>query len=262
MGVPPQRQPERAQLLPDHEATVDSEPVRRCGGGPIKRNKTFVFGTYEGIRDRRQAAATTALPPTAAEVAGDFSHLNRIKQLVNPADNTPFPGNRIPTSLFDPAARKLLTFIPVVQSGGLQAVGPNPRDSDLFMVRWDLTMTSKQSLFAHYLNETSQENPALAYSSNIAGWTGQKLGPRFQNRRYQSHLDFVAGSSGSNDARLRSYSLNTPTVTRTPEELGISGMPMYTDGGSPQFSISGRAAVGLRRSRQIRFERLPGSGKH
>src|SRR5262245_26535380 len=104
-----------------------------AAGGPIRRNRMFVFGTYEGIRDRRQAATTNALPPTAAERAGDFSHLNGVKQLVNPADGTPFAGNRIPVSLFDPAARKLLEFVPAVQSGGIQAVGPNPRNSDLYM---------------------------------------------------------------------------------------------------------------------------------
>jgi hypothetical protein len=224
-----------------------------AAGGPIIRNKTFIFGTYEGIRDRRQAAATNALPPTAAEIAGDFSHLNGVKQLVNPADNSPFPGNRIPTSLFDPAARKLLSFIPVVSSGGIQAVGPNPRDSDLYMFRWDLTMTSKQSLFAHYyLNQTSQENPALAYSSNIAGWTGQKQGPRFQNAGINHTWTLSPALLAQTTLGFtRSYSLNTPTITRTPEELGISGMPMYTDGGSPQFSVSGR--VDLRSGGPVKF---------
>ena len=217
-----------------------------AAGGPIVRNKTFVFGTYEGIRDRRQAAATSALPPTAAELNGDFSALTT-KALVNPAGNAPFPGNRIPASLFDPAARKILSLVPTAATAGtlVQAVGPNPRNSDLYMVRWDLMMTQKQSLFAHYyLNETSQENPALAYSSNIAGWTGQKLGPRFQNAGI-NHT-YAISPSLLNQLTLgftRSFSLNTPTVTRTPEELGITGMPMYTDGGSPQFGVSGRLTL-------------------
>lgn len=224
-----------------------------AAGGPIIRNRMFVFGTYEGIRDRRQAATTNAFPTTAAERTGDFSHLNGVKQLVNPADGTPFPGNRIPTSLFDPTALKLLEFVPVVQSGSIQAVGPNPRDSDLFMLRWDLTINQKQSLFAHYyFNETSQENPALAYSSNIAGWTGQKQGPRFQNaginHTWTISPTFLAQTTLG---YTRSYSLNTPTITRTPEELGISGMPTYTDGGSPQFTVNGR--IDLRSGGPVKF---------
>ena len=217
-----------------------------AAGGPIVRNKTFIFGTYEGIRDRRQAAATSALPPTQAELNGDFSALTT-RQLVNPSGNIPFPGNRIPPSLFDPAARKILTFVPVATTAGalVQAVGPNPRNSDLYMLRWDLAMTQKQNLFAHYyLNETSQENPALAFSSNIAGWAGQKLGPRFQNAGI-NHV-YALSPTLLNQLTLgftRSFSLNTPTVTRTPEELGIAGMPMYTDGGSPQFGVSGRLTL-------------------
>lgn len=224
-----------------------------AAGGPIRRNKMFVFGTYEGIRDRRQAATTTALPPTAAERAGDFSHLNGVKQLVNPAGGTPFPGNRIPTALFDPAARKLLDFVPVVQSGGLQALGSNPRNSDLFMLRWDLILTQKQTLFAHYyLNQTRQENPSLAYGSNIAGWTGQRLGPRFHNAGI-NHTWTLSPTllAQTTLGYTRSYSLSTPTVTRTPEGLGILGMPMYTDGGSPQFNVSGR--MNLRSGGPVKF---------
>jgi hypothetical protein len=213
-------------------------------GGPILRNRTFVFGSYEGIRDRRQAATTTALPPTPAEATGDFSHLNGVKQLVNPADNTPFPGNRIPTSLFDPVAVKILEFVPQA-NGALQAVGASPRDSNLVMVRWDLLLTSSQNLFAHYfLNQNRNESPTLAYGSNIAGWTGQELGPRFQNAGI-NHT-WTLTPSLLNQLTLgftRSYSLSTPTVTRNPAELGIQGMPMYTDGGSPQFNVSGRFSL-------------------
>jgi hypothetical protein len=224
-----------------------------AAGGPIRRNRMFVFGAYESIRDRRQAATTTALPPTAAERAGDFSHLNGVKQLVNPADGTPFAGNRIPTALFDPAARKLLEFVPVVGSGGLQALGSNPRNSDLYMVRWDLILTEKQTLFAHYyLNQTRQQNPSLAYGSDIAGWTGQTQGPRFQNAGINHSWTLSPALLAQTTlGYTRSYSLSTPTVTRTPEELGISDMPMYTDGGSPQFSVSGR--MNLRSGGPVKF---------
>src|SRR5262245_13467017 len=143
-------------------------------GGPIIKDKAFVFGTFEIIDDRRQAATTTALPPTSAEIAGNFSHLNGIKQLVNPFDNTPFPNNQIPTSLFDPAARNVLEFLPVVPSGSIQAVGPAPRDSELYMVRGDVNLTTKQSIFGHYyFNQNKIEAIGLAYGSNIPNWTGQ-----------------------------------------------------------------------------------------
>ncbi len=216
-------------------------------GGPVKRDKAFVFGTFEITDDRRQAAATNALPPTQAEVAGDFSHLLPGRQLVNPfSNNAPFPGNRIPTSLFDPAARKVLEFVPVVGSGSVQALGRNPRDATLFMLRSDVNLTTRQTLFGHYyFSQNRVISEGLAYGSNIAGWTAQRQGPRMQNAGI-NHT-YALSPTLLNQLTLgytRAYSLSVPRVTRTPAELGIQGMPMYTDGGSPQFSVSGRFTLG------------------
>jgi hypothetical protein len=214
-------------------------------GGPIIKDKAFVFGTFEIIDDRRQAATTTALPPTSAEVAGNFSHLTGTKQLVNPFDNTPFPNNQIPTSLFDPAARKVLEFLPVVPGGSIQAVGLAPRDSELYMVRGDVNLTPKQNLFGHYyFNQNKIEAIGLAYSSNIADWTSRTQGPRVQNVGI-NHTYTISPTllSQLTLGYTRSYSLDEPTVTRLPSELGIQGMPVYTNGGSPQFTAAGRFSL-------------------
>jgi hypothetical protein len=213
-----------------------------AAGGPIKRNKLFVFGTVEWLRDRRQAATTNAFPITRREAAGDFGGLLPGRQLVNPADNTPFPNNQIPASLVDPAARRVLEFVPVVESGFIQAVGPNPRNSELFMLRSDYILSAKQTLFGHYyLNQNSISNPVLAYGSNLSGWTGQTQRPRFQNAGI-NHT-YTLTPNLLNQVTLgytRSFSLNTPIVTRLPQELGIPALPVYTDGGSPQFQVAGR----------------------
>jgi hypothetical protein len=217
-----------------------------AAGGALIRDKAFLFGTFEVTDDRRQAAATTAFPPRTAEVGGDFSGLLPGRQLVNPFDGTPFPNNRIPTSLFDPAARKVLEFVPVVPSGSIQALGRNPRDAGLFMVRSDVNLSAKQTLFGHYyFSQNRVSNEGLAYGSNIAGWTSQRQGPRFQNAGINHTYTF--SPTVLNQLTLgytRQFSLTRPTVTRTPEQLGIQGMPMYTDGGSPQFNVSGRFVLG------------------
>jgi hypothetical protein len=118
-------------------------------GGPIARNKLFIFGAYEGVRDRPAASTTSSRPPTPAEAAGDFSYLS--KQLKNPFDGTPIPGNKIPASLIDPAAKSLLQYLPPPGSDGrYYGVAPNPRDASIVMVRTDWTENSKQSVFGHY----------------------------------------------------------------------------------------------------------------
>src|SRR5205823_4649073 len=42
-------------------------------GGPIRRNKTFFFASYEGRRLRRGVTSDAVTVPTSAERRGDFS---------------------------------------------------------------------------------------------------------------------------------------------------------------------------------------------
>jgi hypothetical protein len=49
-------------------------------GGPIRRDKLFFFGGYQGTRTRPETNATTSFIPTQAMLNGDFSTY-RILQL-------------------------------------------------------------------------------------------------------------------------------------------------------------------------------------
>ena len=42
-------------------------------GGPIKKDRTFFFASYEGRRIRQGISSDSILVPTAEERAGDFS---------------------------------------------------------------------------------------------------------------------------------------------------------------------------------------------
>lgn len=211
-----------------------------AAGGPLKRNKAFLFGTWESTKDRRQASETSFFPPTQAEASGDFSGLG--KQLVDPGTGQPFANNRIPSSMIDPVAAKLLGFVPTGSGGALPTVGSATRDASLFMLRHDLNITDSQSLFVHYyLNENKMAENELGYSSNIPGWSGRTRTPRAQN----AGLNHVWTTSATTLNQLtlgftRSFSFDKPLQTRTPAELGITGMPVYTNGGSPQFRVAGR----------------------
>jgi hypothetical protein len=108
-------------------------PLRRNNfganiGGPIRKNKTFYFYNFEGLRQKEGLSRTrnVGLP---AWKTGDFSTATRdaAGQAVvvpihdpetgtgdfgNPRSTTPFPGNRIPASRLDPVAVKAVGFIP------------------------------------------------------------------------------------------------------------------------------------------------------
>ena len=73
-------------------------------GGPIKRNRVFFFGDYEGSRTR-QGSTQNSTVPTPAQLTGNFAGQRPIYDplttRVNPANASqfirdPFPGNTIP----------------------------------------------------------------------------------------------------------------------------------------------------------------------
>ena len=89
-----------------------------AGGGPIRKNKTFFFVSYEGRRNdsRSEGTSTTAQP---AWLTGDFSAVPTLA-LYDPlsgnqatgAGRTLFPGNVIPPSEINSVSKKLLQYIP------------------------------------------------------------------------------------------------------------------------------------------------------
>jgi hypothetical protein len=216
-----------------------------AAGGPAKKDKIFWFGAYEGLFDRRAASTVDAFPPTAAERAGDFSSVSTA--LKNPfANNAPFPNNQIPVSSFDPAAVKLLSFLPLPPANGrLTAVGPAPVDAHLFLGRTDWTISEKQTFFVHYyFNQTKTDGQDLQFGTNIPGWMGAQLPVRNQNVGF-NHT-YVFSPSLLNQATVgftRSYSARAPSVNRPNSALDIN-LPDYAQGGGTQFSVSGRFTLG------------------
>ena len=79
-------------------------------GGPVKKDRLFFFGTYQGTYLRNVSLGNTATVLTDAQRQGNFSSLTR--QLVDPTTGQPFPGNIIPAASIDPVTAKLLKYVP------------------------------------------------------------------------------------------------------------------------------------------------------
>ena len=81
-------------------------------GGPIRKDKTFFFASYQGTRVASSPGTQTPVVPTAAQRTGNFS--GTPKALKDPVTNASFPGNIIPASeLSLPVQNFINAFVPL-----------------------------------------------------------------------------------------------------------------------------------------------------
>ena len=78
-------------------------------GGPIVKNSTFFFGSYEGLQEN-QGLTQLGTVPTAAVRGGDLSSLG--VTVTNPYTGMPFDNNRIPASMISSDAKDILALFP------------------------------------------------------------------------------------------------------------------------------------------------------
>ena len=126
-------------------------------GGPIRGNKTFFFGDYEGLRIR-QSSTIQSLIPTAEMKAGNFQGQRPIFDVLtfNPASGTaqPFANNQIPSNRISKVAAGLNAYYPQPNQADprlnfINTTGRFTR-SDEFAVRVDHQLSSKHQLFGRY----------------------------------------------------------------------------------------------------------------
>ena len=78
-------------------------------GGPVLKNRTFFFATFEDMQYRR-GTSLQATVPTEAMRSGDFSAEGGIVK--DPFTGQPFANNQIPSSLIVPVAPKRTELLP------------------------------------------------------------------------------------------------------------------------------------------------------
>lgn len=125
-------------------------------GGPIRRDKTFIFGGYQGTRVRSNANGLSAFVPTDANRAGDFSAYLSATDPNNPLGKAvvlpaPFVGNKIDPAQFDPASLKMLGFVPHAQANGFVSYAtPLIQNFDEYIIRGDHAISANDKLVARY----------------------------------------------------------------------------------------------------------------
>ena len=189
----------------NHFATT-TEPLKQnqfggTFGGPIRKDKTFAFGFYEGFRNR-QGETQGSTVPSLAERQGNFGqlcsdpatneHIDPTTGLcTNPTPGhqlynlftggTPIPFNQLPG--INPLSQGLLSLFPEPNDGTNVFNSTNTlRDNtDQFGVRVDHYLSANDTLnFRYMFSNGSRFDPLSTSGASVPGF------PVFENHRAQN----------------------------------------------------------------------------
>ncbi len=127
-----------------------------AGGGPIFRDRTFFFGSFEMLRVRQDQIFNKTVP-TAAMMNGDFSAIST--PIIDPTTGAQFPGNVIPDARIDSAAKFFFPYIQQANAadGRYHAVAPTKTDNNSATVRFDHSITNKQHIYGRWIRYSSPQ---------------------------------------------------------------------------------------------------------
>ena len=232
-------------------------------GGPIRRNKTFYFVSYEGTRQRRNVPNTISVPTTAVR-NGDFSATGATiydPRTGNPdgTGRTPFPNNTIPQDRISDVAKKIRQYWPEPNLPGdfnnyfVQPLFVFNRWTVDSKVNWNagdrLQVFGRYSQLNFYQNNDTVLGPQLQGAPAGGGNPGKGWGDTYN---FSTGLTYTFGASTAFDAHFGWQRMNSNVEMSDLHEnkgldwLNIPGTngPNPWEGGTPFFDLDGYSDLG------------------
>ena len=229
-------------------------------GGPIIKNKAFLFGSFERTIERNGITYVTTVP-TAAMANGDFSGQPTVFDPLTTKSlgggtysRTAFAGNLIPKNRFDPAATKLLALFPAPTTSATfnnYVVSPvQPAATNRFDFRHDFQLAQSDNLFARY-----------SYFTNDYSYPGPFAAPLVGSTTFQNSVKATVGN-GAALGETHTFSPRLVNEFRAgynrirddlkpfvndyiDDKYGLGGIPAQPGvSGLPSISISGFTTIG------------------
>ena len=226
-------------------------------GGPLRRDKTFVFGAYQGARRREGQVLPQLTVLSPAERQGNFGELCGTPsdfdgagnctnpngtQLTNPANGNPYPFNVVPVNPI--SANYISKYVPLPTPGlsnnGFISAATAAIDEDQGILRVDHNLTSRDLISGTYVINDVRD--AFPFAINKGASTGGNVpvGSGFTDTDRNQVLtigwthNFARGwinefrASANRTANLQAK----PTDKTTPADLGFTNVNPDDAGGA------------------------------
>jgi hypothetical protein len=211
-------------------------------GGPIKKNKLFYFGSYEGLR-LVQYTLTQESMPTAAMKTGNFAGIYAIKDPL--AASALFPGAIIPASRISPIAQDFLPFLPNPnQQGSSNGLGvnlaenvPTDQPNDRYSTRADYQISAKDTLNVRYF--WANNGPYVSATGGgilFDNWGGFGL----TSKNLASSYTRILSSSLVN---VFNFNINYYSDYRTPQNSTFNVNSVIPQDPAPQAGLGGLPTI-------------------
>jgi hypothetical protein len=242
-----QPDPITRKLIPDSLKTQFGGAL----GGPIVKDKVFIFGDYQGTRSKIGGTKLLTVPTVAAR-SGDLSAYG--VPIFDPTDRSQFAGNRIPTGRISAQSLAILNLIPLPNAVGdnngtvrnYVASGSEGFDNDTFDIRVDATLTDNLNTFGRYSFADFSLNGPTAFGQG----GGQELvslggNSKVRNQSIALGFDYVLNNTTVLDFRFGWFRYHVNVLpfdfgTTPASDAGIPGLNFDDfSSGLPAFFLNG-----------------------
>ena len=248
----------------DRKAVLQRNQFGGTAGGPIVRDKLFLFGSWERTTENRGLTLTTTVPAEALR-RGDFSGERPIfdPDTTRPNPNgtgflrSPFTGNAIPANRIDPLSVSLIALVPVPNlQGKANNFISNPAQQDRIHradSRGDVNVSERDKIFLRFSYLTrSFLNPGVFPPPLVGATTNDQNLKTTQAHSAAVGATHVFSASAVNEFRAgysRIYDLRGDLASGAflGPQLGFRGIPADPGrgiSGMPGISISGYTNLG------------------
>jgi carboxypeptidase family protein len=224
-------------------------------GGPIKKNKAFFFGSYQGSRRREGATPQVLEVLSVPERSGNFAELctagfdasgnclDPTTQLVNPVTGANYPNNQVPVNPV--IANYINKFLPPPNIAGSNNFISSPVArirQDQFVIKSDYNLAARDTLaFVYLFDDVSDFFPLQVFKGASTGGnvpvgsastdaTRRQVGSLTWTHTFASGWINQARFAANRRATLQSK----PVDTTSPSALGFTNVfPDDPNGAAP-----------------------------